>query len=142
VKDFEQGKQNPGSGGGFGGFGGGGVNLEDILGGFFGGGGFSFNSGGGGGGRGKRAREQSYGSDYTEDEFDDGRYGQKRKQKISFKDSEVVMISPENYFELENRKRLYLVVFFKAKALETSEIVSKGSSRKPSRNWLPSTKAS
>lgn len=135
MKDFEQGRQNPGSGGGFGGFGGGGINMDDLLGGFFGGGGFSFNSGGGGGGRNRRAREQSYGSDFSEDDYDDSGYGQKRKPKISFKDSEVVMLSQENLFELENRKRLYVVVFYKAKALEQSELVTIVLPRTRSRNW-------
>lgn len=126
VKDYEMNQNNPGAGGGFRGgpgggtftfnMGGGGMNIEDILGGFFGGsGGF-----GGFGGGGRRQR----GPGQQEEQFENfGFHQEAAKKKPSFKDSDVSVMDKDSAYEIEQSRRLVLAVFFKDDALMEDEVV-------------------
>ncbi len=141
VKDFEQNQNNPNAGGGFrggpfgggaggshfhfsssgGGFGGG-INIDDILGGMFG--------GMGGGGRQRRQQKShdgfgggfgGFGGAGFQQDF--GGFGeQQQKKKVTFKDSEVIQITDQTKYEINDRRRLVLAVFYSPDALKDEEI--------------------
>jgi len=126
VKDYEMNQNNPGSGGGSRGgpgggtftfsTGGGGMNIEDILGGFFGGsGGFG---GFGGGGRRQRGQGQQ------EEQFENfGFHQEAPKKKPSFKNSDISVMGRDSAYEIEQSRRLVLAIFFKDDALMEDEVV-------------------
>lgn len=128
MRDFEQNQNNPGAGGFQGGpFGGGqshfhyssgggggfgaNINLEDILGGMFGGFG-----GETGGGRRKKQRSNAGGHGFG------GFQETEQKKSISFKDSEVIIVTDDLTNEIEQRRRLVLGIFYSPHALNDEEV--------------------
>lgn len=129
VRDFEQNKNSGGHGGfhggnfgGGGGFrftsGGGGINMDDIFGGFgdfFGGGGGQKRGGGGFGGGFQGFSEESFGGGGF------GFGGGKRQKRKFFKDSDVLIITKQSKYEIDERRRLVLTIFFNSQSLQEDE---------------------
>lgn len=134
VKDFEMNQNNPNAGGG--GFrrgpggetfsfnmGGGNMNMDDIFGSFFGGGASGFGGFGGGGGRkGSRNRREEHDDGF--EEFGFGGQQRQPKKKPSFKDSDVSILNKDSLYEINNRRKLVLAVFYSSDSLTNNEFVS------------------
>lgn len=130
MKDFEQNKNSGGAGGfhggNFGGFsfssGGGGINMDDIFGNFFGGGGGKKAGGGGFGRGGFGFQDGGFGGGGGGFGFGGGQ-GQKRK---FFKDCDVIIINKQSQYEIDERRRLVLAVFYNSQSLKEEEEVVLG----------------
>jgi curved DNA-binding protein CbpA len=144
VRDFEQHQNNPEGPGGFhgGGFpggggnfhftsggpggGGGGFDFSDLFGSFFGGGGGGGGrkqkrGGGGGGGFGGFGR---FGGHDAHGDFGDMGFGGQQQQQPNpkpFKDSDVILLDKDSIYEIDNRRRLVLAVYFTNEALQADE---------------------
>lgn len=137
VKNFEQNQNNPGGGGFGGGFRGGsgwtftsggsgdGINIEDLFGGFFGGGGGGSKRGQGGGFSGggfNFGGAGGFGSEGFGGGYNFGS-GQKQQKKQFFKDSDVLILTSETKYEIDQRRRLVLAVFYSKESIDDNDEV-------------------